>query len=68
MLTLLFFLHHENGDFSILMKILSSEYFLSTESPTSQAKYMLSIIVYRFRVKDASYTQCKDTKLSLGIT
>jgi hypothetical protein len=68
MLTLLFFLHHENGDFSILMKILSLEYFFSAESPTSQAEYMFSIIVYRFRVKDVNYTQCKDTNLSLGIT
>jgi hypothetical protein len=45
-LPLLFFLHHENGDFSILMKILSLEYFFSIESPSSQAKYMFSIIVY----------------------
>jgi len=45
-LTLLFFLHHENGDFSILMKILSLEYFFSAESPASQAEYMFSIIVY----------------------
>ncbi len=43
-LTLLFFLHHENGDFS--MKILSLEYFFA-ESPASQAEYMFSIIVYR---------------------
>jgi hypothetical protein len=45
-LTLLFFLHDENGNFSILMKILSLEYFFSVESPASQAKYMFSIIVY----------------------
>ncbi len=45
-LTLLFFLHHENGDFFILMKILSLEYFFSAESLASQAEYMFSIIVY----------------------
>jgi hypothetical protein len=47
MLTLLFFLHHENGDFSILMKILSLEYFFSADSLASHVKYMFSIIVYR---------------------
>jgi hypothetical protein len=46
-LTLLFFLHHENGDFSILMKILSLKYFFSVESPSSKAEYMFSIIVYK---------------------
>ncbi len=45
-LTLLFFLHHENGDFSILMKILSLKYFFFAESPAFQVEYMFSIIVY----------------------
>jgi hypothetical protein len=45
-LTLLFFLHRENGDFSILMKILYLKYFFSTKSPASQAEYMFSIIGY----------------------
>ncbi len=46
-LTLLFFLHHENGDFCILMKILSLEYFFSAESRASQAEYMSPLLCTR---------------------
>ncbi len=47
MLTFLFFLHHENGDFFILMKILFLEFFFFVESLASQVEYIFSIIVYK---------------------